>query len=76
MKRIPPDVTPDPAAGGYYVVQDRGDGQFNVCGYSAKGVLLLNTWHVCENSMRIECEAWKARGATEHRFGFPSESKT
>ena len=76
MKRIPPDVTPDPAAGGYYVVQDRGDGGYDVCGYTAKGALLLHTTHTTKTSMEIECEAWKARGATEHRFGFPSESKT
>lgn len=59
----------DPAA--YFVVTDvRGTGSridYFVEGFAIDGSSLLKTWHIGETSMRIECEAWRSRGAVEHK---------
>lgn len=56
----------------YFTVQDmRGSGgrvDFNVRGYDIHGNLLLHTWHVGEHSMRMECDAWRSRGAIQRPF--------
>lgn len=59
----------DPAHGGYFVVYDMRNSRchqdYDVRGYDAAGNLLLHTWHVGETSMKMECDAWRERGATE-----------
>ena len=60
----------DPARGGYFTVQDKGDGRYDVRGYTMRGELLLHTWHIGAPSMRLECDVWNLRGATERRFDY------
>lgn len=59
----------DRAKGGYFTVQDlcgdRCHQDYDVRGYDRYGNLLLHTWHIGETSLKMECDAWRARGATE-----------
>jgi len=69
---LPPNLREDDATRkpAYFTVQDKGGGNYDVRGYTIAGNLLLHTWHIGEHSMKMECDAWRSRGAIERPYHF------